>query len=173
MGMWGFGPFENDGALDEVFDLQEHLIKKVKRLACGPLSDWKSIFRDAQSLGANVELLCMVAQAAYQAAVFSIVRGDLLPDAEIISEWRVRFFSRCTRLCKREFQRTPAELEQFALEAAAPLIGLAELSRQQSAMWAATSHEIAEEIRTYFDQQEAEEARRKAERDAATDQPCN
>jgi hypothetical protein len=64
MGQWGYTPFEIDGGLDAAFALLDHLTRRVERLACGPHPRGSSVIRDAEQLAANVELLCLVAEAS-------------------------------------------------------------------------------------------------------------
>src|SRR5262245_961425 len=118
MGMWGDGPFESDGGLDEVFALLGHLTGKVEQVARGTGGDRSSIIHDAQELAANVELLRLVAEAAYRPAMFAPVRGMPLPDPEVVAGWRGEFLARYARLAREQVEGTPAELERFGREAA-------------------------------------------------------
>jgi hypothetical protein len=129
--MWGDGPFESDGGLDEVFALLDFLTAKIEQIACGTSGDRSSIIRDEQELAANVELLCLVAEAVYRPAMFVPIRGMPLPDAKVVRSWRRKFVTRYGRVAKQQIEGSAAELKRFAQEAAAPLARLAELSQRQ------------------------------------------
>jgi len=158
MGAWGDGPFESDGGLDEAFALLHYLIGKVEHLTCAPRSRGSSVIQDEQALAANVELLCLVAQAVYRPAMFIPLRGMPLPDPEVVAEWRDKFLVRYGRLAKRQLEGTPSELERFAVEAAAPLLRLADLSRLQSAQSVAAHQEVVAEVVAARRQEASEEA---------------
>ena len=146
MGQWGYLPFENDGGLDAAFSLLNHLLQEVKRLACGPRPRGSSLIWDEQQLAANVELLRLVAEAIYRPAMFVPIRGMPLPDPEEIADWREQFLARWRKLAKRQLHGTTAELEQNGLKAVAPLLQLAELSRQQIEQSEATHREVVLEV---------------------------
>jgi hypothetical protein len=173
MGQWGYTPFENDAGLDEAFALLDHLTKKVDRLTCGPRPRGSCILWDTEALAANVELLCLVAQAVYRPAMFVPIRGMPLPAPETIAGWREKFLARYNRLARRQLQGTPAELERFGLEAAAPLVRLAELSRLQLEQSEATHREVIMEVVEARQREAAELSRREAgtEPDAPADRP--
>ena len=142
MGQWGGGPFECDGALDEAFALLNHFVGKVEQIARATGGDRSCILHDAEELAANVELLRLVGEAVYRPAMFVPIRGMPLPDPEVIEGWQDEFLARCALLAPEELEGTPAELDRFAQEAAAPLSRLAELSRRQSAAAEATHREV-------------------------------
>ena len=146
MGMWGDGPFESDGGLDEAFALLKHLSSKIEQVARGTGGDRSSIIYDGQELAANVELLRLVAEAAYRPAMFAPIRGMPLPDPGVIAGWRDEFLARYARLAMEQVEGTPAELERFGREIAAPLARLADLSRQQSDASEATQREVWAEV---------------------------
>jgi hypothetical protein len=145
MGQWGDQPFESDGGLDAVFDVLDYLIKKVQRTACGPHPPDAALTWDKQELAANVELLCLVAEEVYRPAVANPVRGMPLPPPKEIADWRESFLTRWGQLAKRQFGRTPAELELLGVEAAAPLVRLGELSLRQTEQSEATYGAVVEE----------------------------
>jgi hypothetical protein len=159
MGQWNDGPFDNDGALDQVFALLNHLLEKVERLACGPYPRGSSVLCDAEALAANVERLALVAGAAYRSAMFAPVRGMPLPDAAVIDGWRQSFIGRYRRVGRRQVEGTRAEIERYSLEAAAPLARLGELSRQQDEQAEATHREVWAEVLDARLREQAEEAR--------------
>jgi hypothetical protein len=159
MGQWNDGPFDNDGALDQVFALLNHLLDRVERLACGPYPRGASVISDAEALAANVELVALVARAAYRSAMFVPVRGMPLPDAAAIEAWRQRFIERFRHVGRRQVEGTRAEIERYSVEAAAPLARLAELSREQEEQAEATHREVWAEVREARLREQAEEAR--------------
>src|SRR5262245_1527463 len=142
MRMWGDGPFESDGGLDEVFALLCHLTGRLEQVACGTGGDRSSITHDQQELAANAELLRLVAEAAYRPAMFAPIRGMPLPAPKVLAGWRDEFLARYARLAPEQVEGTPAEREQFGLAAAAPLARLADLSRRQSEAIEATQREV-------------------------------
>jgi hypothetical protein len=144
--MWGNGPFESDGGLDEVFALLDHLAGRIEGIACGTAGDRSSVIRDEQELAAAVESLCLIAEAVYRPAMFVPIRGLPLPDAEAVQGWRREFAARYGRLAKKQLEGTPDELERFARQAAAPLDRLAELSRQQAEAAEATHQQVTAEV---------------------------
>jgi hypothetical protein len=146
MGQWGDTPFENDGGLDAAFALLDHLTRIVERLACGPHPRGASVIRDAEQLAANVELLCLVARAVYRPAMFVPIRGMLLPQPEVIVGWRDQFLEWWRKLAKKRLECTSSELEQLALDAASPLLRLAELSRHQIEQAEATHRQVTQEV---------------------------
>jgi hypothetical protein len=131
MGQWGYQPFENDGGLDVAFTMLAQLTRGVERLACGPHPRGSSVIRAAEELAANVELLCLIAEAAYRPAMCVPIRGMPLPEPAVIAAWQDKFLPWWLKLAKKQLVGTPAELEQLGLSAAAPLAKLAELSRHQ------------------------------------------
>jgi hypothetical protein len=146
MGQWGYAPFENDGGLDAAFELLDHLTRVVERLACGPRVRGFSVTRDAELLAANVELLSLVANAVYRPAMFVPIRGLPLPGPEVLSEWRDKFLAWWGKAAKKQLEGTAAELEQYGLMAAEPLLRLAELSRRQIEQSEATHKEVILEV---------------------------
>jgi hypothetical protein len=142
MGQWGDGPFECDGGLDEAFALLDHLVGKVEQVARATGGDRSCIFHDGEELAANVALLGLVAEAVYRPAMFVPLRGMPLPAPEVIDGWRGEFLARCIRLAAEQLEGTPAELERFAKDTAAPLSRLADLSRRQSEASDATHREV-------------------------------
>ena len=157
MGQWGYQPFESDGGLDAAFSLLNHLIKEVERLACGPHPRGSSLIWDEQQLAANVELLCLVAEAVYRPAMFVPVRGMPLPDPEAIANWRDQFLARWRKLGKRQIEGTPEEVERFGLSAAIPYLRLADLSRRQIEQSEVTHREAQLEVVEARKREEAEE----------------
>jgi hypothetical protein len=146
MGQWGDGPFECDGGLDEAFALLDHLVGKVEQIARGTGGDRSCIIHDGEELAANVELLRLVGEAVYRPAMFVPIRGIPLPTPELIEGWRSEFLARCARLAPEQLEGTPADLERFAKDAAAPLSRLAELSRQQSSAAEAIHLQVVAEV---------------------------
>lgn len=146
MGAWGDGPFESDGGLDAAFAVLAHLTAAVEQIARGTAGDRSSVIRDEQELAANVELLCLVAEAVYRAAVFTPIRGLPLPDPDTVRAWRRAFVTRYGRLARTQLEGTPAELRRFAREAAGPLDRLVRLSRQQFEAAEETQRQVVAEL---------------------------
>lgn len=131
MGAWGDHPFECDSGLDVVYATLRRLLAEVERLACGPWPRGSSLHYDAQELAANVEIIALVATAAYKPAMFIPIRGMLLPDPEVFAGWKENYLAHWERLGRRQVDGTATERRQYGLEAAAPLDRLAALSREQ------------------------------------------
>jgi hypothetical protein len=92
-----------------------------------------------------------------------------LPDPEVIEGWRSEFLARCARLAPEQLEGTPAELEQFAPDAAAPLSRLAELSRRQLADAEAVHVEVVAEVVAARQREARESGSTDAEAHAAED----
>jgi hypothetical protein len=131
MGVWGDHAFESDSGLDVVYATLRHLLAEVERLACGPWPRGSSLHYDALELAANVEIVALVARAAYKAAMFVPVRGMLLPDPEVVAGWKEQYLAHWERLGRWQVEGSAAERRRYGLEAAAPLDRLAKLSREQ------------------------------------------
>ncbi len=158
MGQWGDGPFDSDGGQDEMLAVIDRLSAQVEGIACGTSGDRSSVIRDEQELTANVEMLCLIARAAYRSAMFLPFRL-LLPDAAIVREWRRKFIARYGRLAKKQLEGTLAELKRYAREAAAPLDRLAELSREQAEGAASTHLQLQTEANRRLAEEEGEDTR--------------
>src|SRR5262249_35105024 len=109
MGVWGDHPFENDSGLDVVYATLRHLLAAVERLACGPWPRGSSLHYDALELAANVEIVALVASAAYKAAMFVPIRGMLLPDPTVVAGWKEQYLAHWERLARRQVEGSAAE----------------------------------------------------------------
>ena len=87
----------------------------------------------------------------------------------MLLEWRDMFLTRHARLAKRQLAGTPAQRGEFALKDAAPLIRLAELSREQKARSEATYREVMSEVILARQREVSDAARGAAEPESGSD----
>jgi hypothetical protein len=161
MGAWGNGPFESDGALDQVYRVINQLWDKVEELACKPHRRGDSLTLDSERLGAYVEMMILLARRVYRPATFTwIVRGDLLPEAETIAGWKAKFLERWDKHAERTLMGTPTFLRKLGRILARPLDRLAALSRRQQEQLQSTLQEYMEEIVAAQKKREEAEAKR-------------
>jgi hypothetical protein len=147
VGSWGNHPFESDAALDEVYRVLFQLWDKVEELACKPHRRGDSLTYDAERLGANVEMMLLLARRVYRPATLTwVVRGDLLPEAEAIAGWKAKFLERWDKHSERTLEGTPAFLRKLGRTLARPLDRLAALSRRQVERLQSTLQEYMEEL---------------------------
>ena len=87
---------------------------KVEEIACKPHRRGDSLTYDSERLGANVEMLLLLARRVYRPATFTwMVRGDLLPEADAILGWKATFLERWDKHSERTLEGAPAFLRAF------------------------------------------------------------
>jgi hypothetical protein len=146
MGQWGEDPFENDNALDEVYSHLRQLCNRARRLACKPYRPGDSLSVDSYQMAAVAELVMLIARRVYRAAAFTApIRGEPLPDPDLIAKWRERFLARWDKHARRQFEGSAAEVAAMGREAARPLDELQKLAQEQGEQLEATFREVHEE----------------------------
>jgi hypothetical protein len=94
MGTWGAGNFDNDTAMDHLYEVAQPLVEQIERFLADPtLMDHNP--PDGDTLGdvamANIELLCRIAGSTRDPAY--AIRGGMLPPPETVEEWKSRFLA--------------------------------------------------------------------------------
>jgi hypothetical protein len=88
MGAWAGGNFENDGALNRVYDLVRRLTARIDKLLDRPCKP-DMIYDVCERVMCDVELVELIARHVFEPSTFRWpIGGDMLPPAEQVEQWK-------------------------------------------------------------------------------------
>lgn len=91
MGTWGEGIYQNDMAIDHVYDLLDRLVEEIEQTVADPVR-MEPDEDDSRRMLANLDLLFLISEHVYRQVwdTWSI-RGPMLPDAGTILDWKAKY----------------------------------------------------------------------------------
>jgi hypothetical protein len=89
MGAWAAGNFDNDTALNSVYDLVRWLTARIDKLLAKPPRHIDRLYESSEQVMCDVELVVLIARHVFEPSTFRWpIGGDMLPAASQVEAWK-------------------------------------------------------------------------------------